>query len=66
MSVVFLSIRSGADSYRLIACLQCMPFDESLRPGTHPQAKCILKFVLLMAPSVLVCCPLEVFDEMAR
>ncbi|KAL1592403.1 hypothetical protein SLS59_009756 [Nothophoma quercina] len=38
----------------LIACLQCMPFDEILHPGTHPDARCIPKIVVLIVPSILV------------
>ncbi|KAF3006506.1 hypothetical protein E8E13_004876 [Curvularia kusanoi] len=37
----------------VIACLQCVPFDEILHPGTHPDAKCIPKLALLVVPSVL-------------
>ncbi|KAF1352738.1 hypothetical protein EJ07DRAFT_23355, partial [Lizonia empirigonia] len=37
----------------LLACLQCMPFDEILHPGTHPEAKCIPPIVLLVVPSIL-------------
>ncbi|KAH7065817.1 hypothetical protein BKA63DRAFT_585820 [Paraphoma chrysanthemicola] len=37
----------------LLACLQCIPFDEILHPGTHPGAKCINKLALLIVPSIL-------------
>ncbi|KAJ4399271.1 hypothetical protein N0V91_009554 [Didymella pomorum] len=37
----------------LIACLQCIPFDEVLHPGTHADAKCLPKLVLLIVPSIL-------------
>lgn len=43
-----------SDFCSLIACLQCVPFDEILHPGTHPEAKCIPKIVLLVVPSILV------------
>ncbi|KAH7389741.1 hypothetical protein DE146DRAFT_176020 [Phaeosphaeria sp. MPI-PUGE-AT-0046c] len=37
----------------LLACFQCIPFDEILHPGTHPGAVCISRLVLLIVPSVL-------------
>ncbi|KAF2185245.1 hypothetical protein K469DRAFT_665481 [Zopfia rhizophila CBS 207.26] len=37
----------------LIAFFQCIPFDEILHPGTHPDAVCINKLVLLVVPSIL-------------
>jgi len=37
----------------LLACFQCVPFDEILHPGTHPDAVCISKLVLLIGPSIL-------------
>ncbi|CAN9248514.1 unnamed protein product [Alternaria alternata] len=37
----------------MLACFQCIPFDEILHPGTHPDAICISKLVLLIGPSVL-------------
>ncbi|KAF2470654.1 uncharacterized protein BDR25DRAFT_261751 [Lindgomyces ingoldianus] len=37
----------------LMACFQCLPFDEILHPGTHPDAVCINKLVLLIVPSIL-------------
>ncbi|KAG9191255.1 hypothetical protein G6011_09343 [Alternaria panax] len=37
----------------MLACFQCIPFDEILHPGTHPDAICISKLVLLKGPSVL-------------
>ncbi|KAF2130545.1 hypothetical protein P153DRAFT_220463 [Dothidotthia symphoricarpi CBS 119687] len=37
----------------LIAVLQCTPFDEIFHPGTHPDAKCLHKIILLIVPSVL-------------
>ena len=38
----------------LLAILQCIPLDEYFHPGTHPEAKCIDKGVLLLGPSILV------------
>lgn len=38
----------------LVAFLQCIPFDEIFHPGTHPNAKCLPKIVLLVVPSILV------------
>jgi hypothetical protein len=37
----------------MLACFQCIPFDEILHPGTHPDAICISTLVLLIGPSVL-------------
>ncbi|KAF1830898.1 hypothetical protein BDW02DRAFT_79083 [Decorospora gaudefroyi] len=37
----------------LMACFQCVPFDEILHPGTHPDAKCISRLALLIVPSIL-------------
>ncbi|KAL5404112.1 hypothetical protein PMIN04_012655 [Paraphaeosphaeria minitans] len=37
----------------LSAIFQCVPFDEILHPGTHPNAVCINRLALLVAPSVL-------------
>ncbi|KNG46212.1 integral membrane protein [Stemphylium lycopersici] len=34
----------------VLTFLQCIPFDEILHPGTHPDAKCINKLILLIAP----------------
>ncbi|KAH7111800.1 hypothetical protein B0J11DRAFT_190415 [Dendryphion nanum] len=36
-----------------ITCFQCVPFDEILHPGTHPNAVCLAKLVLLIVPSIL-------------
>ncbi|EUC28384.1 hypothetical protein COCCADRAFT_109303 [Bipolaris zeicola 26-R-13] len=37
----------------LMACFQCVPFDEILHPGTHPNAVCINRLAMLIVPSVL-------------
>ncbi|KAF2112706.1 hypothetical protein BDV96DRAFT_580269 [Lophiotrema nucula] len=36
-----------------MAFFQCVPFDEIFHPGTHPDAKCINKLLLLLFPSIL-------------
>jgi hypothetical protein len=43
-----------ADLTSMIAAFQCIPFDEILHPGTHPNAKCLPTIVLLVVPSILV------------
>ncbi|KAF5850522.1 hypothetical protein GGP41_002751 [Bipolaris sorokiniana] len=40
----------------LMACFQCVPFDEILHPGTHPNAVCINRLAMLIVPSVLIQC----------
>jgi hypothetical protein len=42
---------------RLLACIQCMPFDEILHPGTHPYAYCMNKLIVLLGPCLLVRAP---------
>ncbi|KAJ6208049.1 hypothetical protein PSV09DRAFT_1154818 [Bipolaris maydis] len=37
----------------LVACFQCMPFDEIFHPGTHSDAQCINKMILLLGPCIL-------------
>ncbi|KAI4690698.1 uncharacterized protein J4E88_002170 [Alternaria novae-zelandiae] len=37
----------------LLACIQCMPFDEILHPGTHPDAYCMNKLIVLLVPCLL-------------
>ncbi|EUC28383.1 hypothetical protein COCCADRAFT_41087 [Bipolaris zeicola 26-R-13] len=37
----------------LVACFQCMPFDEIFHPGMHSDAQCINKMILLLGPCIL-------------
>ncbi|ORY18830.1 hypothetical protein BCR34DRAFT_473086, partial [Clohesyomyces aquaticus] len=41
------------DAYSLLACLECTPLDEILHSGTHPDAVCFNKLILLIVPSIL-------------
>ncbi|CAN9284105.1 unnamed protein product [Alternaria alternata] len=37
----------------LLACIQCLPFDEILHPGTHADAYCMHKLIVLIGPCLL-------------
>jgi hypothetical protein len=54
--IAFLHLRQEmlTSETRLLACIQCMPFDEILHPGTHPDAYCMNKLVVLLLPCLLV------------
>ncbi|KAF2202070.1 hypothetical protein GQ43DRAFT_10513 [Delitschia confertaspora ATCC 74209] len=54
--MVFLGFGTNAAIFVinvLMAFFQCVPMDEIFHPGTHPNAFCIEKLVLLIVPSIL-------------